>query len=642
MSSKNKPQVKPQIKQQVHAGRDLNPDQRNASPKQKKIFILIILLYSVFLYLNTANHEYAFDDAVAITGNKFIEKGMSGIPDLFTHDFFAGIYDSALELPGGRYRPLSLVTFAIERQFSANPTTSHIINILLYALTAVILLLTLEEMFPGRFMFCATATLLFIAHPLHTEVVANVKSRDEILSFMGLCLALLYLFRWVKSNNKKYLVFSLVAYFLSLLSKENGITFLAIIPLTLYCFAGQDLKKSMATTLPYFITGVAFVLIRAHFVGFIGDRENTDIMENPFTGTGFSERMATITVILGKYLGLLFYPHPLSSDYSFNQIPIVGWNNGKALLSLLIHVALGVYAIRELKNKSIVAYGILFYFITMSLVSNIVFNIGAPMGERFAFLPSLGFCLAITAVYLKWIKKENSNNLKVPLMAFLPFIVVLLGFSFKTITRNKDWKNNETLFGADVVSVPNSAKAQYYYANTLLNYALSGKDDPEKPNWLKTALPHAKRATEINPKFHHAFYCLGQIYQEMNIPDSAITAFNHVLELQPTHILTQSALGTVYGKQKGDFKNAIHYLTLAVKYNPKDGGAFENLGIAYAMKGVFDSSLVAFNRALELKPESPQSYLNVAITYQNMRDSVNANIYFEKAFKLDPSLRKVK
>ncbi len=617
----------------------------NGSVADKKKFrntiLGILFILPCVLYINTLGHDYAFDDSVGITDNQYTKQGIKGIPKLLTEDFFAGIYDKGLELGGGRYRPLSLITFAIEYQFfGANPFIGHLVNMLLYALTIIVLFKMLEEIFPENFWLCAITSALFAAHPIHTEVVANIKSRDEILSFLGLCLTLLYLFRYLRTNKKLHLVYGIVSYFLSLLAKENGMTFFAIIPMTIFCFTGKNFKESIIASIPFLATAVIYFVIRTSLVGIIGDRDNPDVMENPFVNASLGDKYATIIHILGKYLMMLFYPNPLSCDYSFNQIPIIGFGNIKAISPLVIYIVLGIYAVKNIRNKSIVAYCILFYLFSISIVSNIVFNIGAPMGERFLFLPSLAFCLVVAHFGVKYFKTPQLTKPNSTLLVIL--FIIVGGYSFKTISRNKDWKDNVTLFSADAKTVPNSAKIRYYYGNTLLNMMLGDKNNPDRINKLKIAFNEVSASVAINPKFHHAFYAKGMICQELGMADSAIVAFSNVLRLQPTHINTQSALGTVYGKMKGDFENAIKYLTVAVKYNPKDGSAYENLGIAYAMKKDFPSSLKAFEQALQLKPESAQSYLNIAITYQNMGDKQKADEYFEKAFKIDPALRQAK
>ncbi|MBN8701523.1 MAG: tetratricopeptide repeat protein [Bacteroidetes bacterium] len=611
--------------------------------KAKNKFALVVFVLCVALYANTLNHGYAFDDAVAVTGNKFTKQGISGIPSLLTQDFFAGIYDKGLELTGGRYRPLSLVTFAIEYQFfGESPFVSHLVNILLYALTCALLYYTLDKLIPNSFLLTSTATLLFAAHPIHTEVVANIKSRDEILCFLFLILSIQQYLVYFKTNATKSLGASLVCYFLSLLSKENSITFLAILPIMLYSLLNKGFKESISKSVPFFITGFVYVLIRAYLVGFIGAEVNPDVMENPFVGVDFMTKFATIAVIMGKYVTLLFFPHPLSSDYSFNQIPYVSISNGYALVSIAVYGFLAFFSSKNIRKLPIISFGIFFYLLTISLVSNLVFNIGAPMGERFLFMPSLGFCLVLAALFTIVFKPKENNQLKFLPKLHIPLLLLLLLYSAKTISRNKDWKNNLTLFAADVKTVPNSAKAQYYYANNLLNELINDKtkNNPKRNEWIALGVKHATRAVQINPKFHHAHYALGMLYQEANKGDSSLASFKRVLELQPSHILTQAALGTTYGKLLGDYDNAIKYLQIAVTYNPNDASAFENLGIAYAMKQQFSNALGAFEKAMQLKPASAQSYLNLAITYQNMGEQQKAQAFFDKAFAIDPSLRK--
>ncbi|HVA97961.1 MAG TPA: tetratricopeptide repeat protein, partial [Bacteroidia bacterium] len=567
--------------------------------------------------------------------------GLKGIPDLMTKDFFSGIYGKALDLGGGRYRPLSLVMFAVEHQFFGNnPHPSHLINIILYGFCSIVLFLLLLDFFPEQPLISIAASLLFIAHPLHTEVVANIKSRDEILSFLFLCLTLCYTLKYAKSDLKKYFFYGCIFYFLALFSKENGITFLAIIPLTIYFFTDKtNIKTCLKKSVPFFVTAFIYLALRTYMVG-LGAKSSSDIMENPFVNATFFERMATISCISGKYLWMLIFPFPLSSDYSFNQIPIINWTSLKALIPFLIFLFLLIWAIKNAKQKHPVSYGILFFFITYSIVSNVFFNIGAPMGERFLFLPSLGFCIAIAWLLNYFSMKKNplKNKFSVPITLFIS--AVLLIFSVETIARNKDWKNNITLFSTDVNTVPNSAKVHYYYGNSILIKALKLPDGEVKTNMLEKSKSEFLKSVEINPKFYTSFYNLGLIFKTENNPDSAIYYLQKVLALSPQHILTQGLLGSIYGKEKGDFDKAILYLKKAVLFNPQDLGSWENLGIAYAMKKNFPDALNAFQHAQQLNPTDAQAYLNIAITYQNMGEKEKASPYFAKAFELNPALKK--
>lgn len=615
---------------------------------KRKLFIGILISLSILFYLNTLTNGYAFDDTVVITGNKFTQQGFKGIPDLLSKDLFSGVYGQALELSGGRYRPLSLVLFAIEYQlFGENPFIGHLMNILLYALTAFVIFIMLEEILGRNNLTAFIATLLYVVHPIHTEVVANIKSSDEMLSMIGLALTLFWLFKGIRKRETKYTVYACIAYFLSLLSKENGITFLFVLPLTLFCFTQLTIKQLLKKIVPFFCVAVAYVLIRWYFVGIIGDRTNPDIMENPFVNTNFPDKLATIMWILGKYLGLLFFPHPLSSDYSYNEIPIVTWANAGAIFYFIIHASLliwSLYILRKRHNVSkpvlTISWSILFYLSSIFLVSNIVFNIGAPMGERFTFVPSLAFCVAIATALISVFQK-GLQQVRFSAGLIMLLILICMTSGFKTISRNQDWKDNITLFGADVKNVPNSAKIRYYYGNVLLKEAMSINGmTTEKQNILNSSKNETQAAASINPKFHHAFYNLGLIYQELGNGDSAIYYYKEVLKLQPTHILTQGGLGIAYGKLKGDFDQAISHLLLAISYNPKDGNSLENLGIAYAMKGNTSEAIKMFEKALEINPQNAQTYLNLSVAYHNSGDQEKSDAFREKAYQIDPGLRK--
>ena len=240
------------------------------------------------------------------------------------------------ELAGGRYRPLSLVTFAIEGAlFGDSPAVGHLGNVLLFALCCVVLLGVLQELLGERsgplsgLSVPFASALLFAAHPIHTEVVANIKGRDEILALLGSLGSLWLCLRAVDSPRPRALVASAVVFFLALLSKENAITFLAVIPLSLWFFRpepGATLTRSMPGLV---IAALAFLALRQSIVS--SGTGSPDLLNDPFLAAHASERLATIAYTLGRYLDLLVWPHPLTYDYSPYHIPIVSWSDGRAL-----------------------------------------------------------------------------------------------------------------------------------------------------------------------------------------------------------------------------------------------------------------------------------------------------------------------
>jgi hypothetical protein len=154
----------------------------------------ILAAVALGLYANTFGHGYALDDGIVILDNEYTKAGLSGLPRLLTEDSFQGFLGKETNpVAGGRYRPLSLVTFAIEiAAFGPqHPFVGHLLNALLYALCCVVLYQVMRSLLAQRtpdagawMTLPFAAALLFAVHPLHTEAVANIKSRDEILALL--------------------------------------------------------------------------------------------------------------------------------------------------------------------------------------------------------------------------------------------------------------------------------------------------------------------------------------------------------------------------------------------------------------------------------------------------------------------------
>ena len=183
---------------------------------------LIALIGLVFLlYGNTLFHDYTIDDRIVVTHNKLTQEGISALPSIFSHSYLYG-YDGRED---ESYRPLTLSTFAIERSlFDANSTASHAIQILLYACCAMLLYRFLQQLYKGKKeWFPFVITLLFLAHPIHTEVVANVKSRDELLSALFLFLSWKLFLDFFDKQKRQALVFVALSFFLACLSKDSAV-----------------------------------------------------------------------------------------------------------------------------------------------------------------------------------------------------------------------------------------------------------------------------------------------------------------------------------------------------------------------------------------------------------------------------------
>jgi len=361
-------------------------------PKKNRLPYIIIFILGFVLYANTLTHDYALDDSIAILQNEFTKEGFDGIKDILENDMFTGFFGKKKNLvAGGRYRPLSLVTFAIEYELlGENPFISHLINVLLYILTCMILYTVLRKLLQkydtNRKWYLTVsfiASILFLAHPLHTEVIANIKGRDEIMTLMGSLAALYYTLRYLDTKKPYFLLVNLIVFFLALMSKENAITFLAIIPLAVYFFTKHSFKSNLTALLPLIIAVIAFLAIRTKMLGAFNIPETYELMNNPYINADNVEKFATIFYTWGIYFKLLVFPHPLTFDYYPKQIPIINFSDARAVISLLFYSFLVIVAFFGLKKKRLIAFGIWLFAASFSVVSNLFFNVGAFMNERF-------------------------------------------------------------------------------------------------------------------------------------------------------------------------------------------------------------------------------------------------------------------
>ena len=209
-------------------------------------------------------------------------------------------------------------------------------------------------------------------------------------------------------------------------------------------------------------------------------------INNYFAEQTLLTRWACAIMLLGKYLLLLIFPYQQVCDYSLNQLPLVGFGSWQTLLSLLIYVALIIYAIRSLRKKSPVAYGIFFFIITMSIYSNLVYLIGASFADSFLFIPSLGYCMAIVYLLYQYADKKSTQQASYitpsRLISGGLLIIMLLFFTVKTYTRSTEWENNFTLYGADIKKSENSARLNFLWGEALRDKAIEYQNKNNTPS----------------------------------------------------------------------------------------------------------------------------------------------------------------
>ncbi len=495
-------------------------------------------------------------------------QGISGIPKLLTIDFW---YFENLNL--GYYRPLSLITFAIEHSFfGENIAVNHFDNALLYGLSGFFLFLVLMQLFPTRNpAFAFLISLIFMTHPLHTEVVANIKSRDEILSFLNTFIAIYLAFRYSATKHRKDLIWSIVFFYLALLSKETAVVSLALIPLLLY-YSGLKIPVVLKRTIPYAGAAILFFLQKRYFLGGSAARIPNDIINYPYVASAV--RLPSLFHLFWICLQKLIYPLPLSYDYSYNQIPASHWTDIGALLGLVSFLALAYVGVKGILQRSIWSLGLSIFFITIAPLLGFVLLRGGILAERFLYAPCLGFAL-ILVYALGLISNQKKDRLvklfdwvKTNAVATVVVLALCSFFSVATVQRNPAWKDNLTLFGTDALHSSNSAQVHRHYGTALVEAAAAEKDTTKKRSLDVKGVSELQKAIAIDSEFGEAYCEIGYAYQGVYlINDSAVKYFKKAIETAPGLVTSYNNLGVIY-QNTNKLKLASYYYNKALEVNP--------------------------------------------------------------------------
>jgi hypothetical protein len=538
-----------------------------------------LFVLSIVLYLNTLQHVFVLDDRVVVLENTFVQSGIAGLGDIFSNDSFAGFKSvgaGQTMLEGGRYRPLSLALFAVVHSvLGLNTMVFHGLSILLYAVLVVILYRSLgymlKEVSHGPTIALA-ASALFAVHPVHTEVVANVKSCDETLALLFGMLAVYSLFRGFDRRSLLWSAGAGILFLLACFSKENAITLVLLAPLSLWFFRKSTRAEIVKSSIPFVLSAIGFMIIRSVVLGNAQAMQMAaDPLNNPFlkwNGNSWipftvSEQLATILFTFWEYIRLLVVPHPLTHNYYSFAVDAQDFGKPGVLAGLAVLAGMVIFLIWRWKKKEPWVYYILFFLVALSPVINLFFPIGTYMAERFLFMPSLAFCLGVGSLFsMVWHGKYR-------ILAGVSGTGVLIVFSILTIQRNKAWKDITTLLQTDIAVSSKSVKLQNDYGTVLLSNALAVHDPAARKKQMEEAASHLKKALELHPTYYDAYLAYGASSYYAGHFEQSVWAYNKAYELNPED--QKSLMGLFYALQgygndegeKGNTELAIKALTSA-------------------------------------------------------------------------------
>ena len=537
----------------MHVKRQKNKVKSSSS--KKKWLPIIALIIIVFLYYgDTLNNGYSLDDdLVTSTDNSVherVEKGVSAIPEIFTTHYVQ------TDRQQYEYRPMVTSSFAVEYQFFGDKSIkerasiSHLINVMLYALLIVLIYLLLFKLFPDKdWIFPFTVALLFLIHPVHSEVVNNIKCRDELFVLIFGLLGVFSFLKYVDSGYKKWmhLVLGILMLMLGILSKKVGITFIVLIPLILYFFRDVKIKKFAVLFSLMLIGFLVFFLLKKVAVS---DGVSREVMffENPlYFAESNLERIPMFFYSILYYLKMMIFPAPLVYYYGYDQIEIVGWSNPFVWVGVVFVFSGVFFAIKRIKKKEMWAFGFLFFMFGVGGGANLLFPAAGIVAERFVFTGSFGLIFLLGYYGLELFEKQKLSKFK---LAFYGISAGLTLLSYSQITtRNKDWNSRFSLYKNDIKKLPNSAKA----------HSLLGTEYVAKADSISRV-----------PGSSHVLY--------MGYIDSAILEFESGIRVYDGYFNCANNAGALLFSRKKDYVRAKPFFLKALQYKPTYVEALFNYG----------------------------------------------------------------
>ena len=587
-------------------------------------FLLIIIL-ALIIYSNSFNASWHLDDYSSILDNYRIKSLSTSLKNILFNP--RGVCD---------------LTFAVNYYFFKKEVfwyhftnlTIHVVSALMVYLLIRITLVKLEIIRSDKKSFLfdnlpLAGALVFVAHPLQTQAVTYIVQRYTSLAAMFYLIALL-LFIKARMNlinenakffSKSHFSFYLCSFLFSLLAmrtKEIGVT----IPVALYLYNSfflknktQEEKNNLLYLLPFFILILIPVISRIYAVtpDFTGTGEDFGRSFKDTVRISRTEYALTSINVVLTYIRLLLFPvnqniyhdYPLSSSLFANY----------TYLSLLVHISILTFAFIMYRRSKLITFGILWFYITLSVESSIV-PIRDVIFEHRVYLPSAGFVLFLAGLVALKARWKN--------ILYIFFAIIIFMLSIATFNRNSVWKNEFTLWNDCLAKSKNNVRAYLYLGNF---YQDAGLFDLSIAKYMK--------ALSIDSSCAPAHNNLGLSYEKKGFLDIAASEYIKAINIIPDYAEAHNNLGNMFYKQ-GKLDLAIKEYLIALKSNPYFFLARNNLGNVYLSQGRTEDAIKEFKTAIKLSPDNAESYYNLGRVYYNQKKYEEALKEYQTALKINP------
>jgi tetratricopeptide (TPR) repeat protein len=609
-------------------------------------WVLAIGLSAVVVYLNAFGNGFVLDDTRLIRDDLRI-RSLANVPHLFASPYWDINGAQAL------YRPLVLATYALNYAVGGLSTYGYTaVNIALHAGVSL-LLFALVRAIGGSLFAAGAAGLLFAVHPVHTEAVTGISGRPELLAafFMLLAMHLHRRSAAAHRGSSAYRVGTLVCFAAALLSKESAMTLLLVLPV-MDALAPAERRdrwpalswsRAMRDYVPLLAVALLYLAARQSVLGRIVIANDVIApLDNPLVppvtsplgdtvGATPAQAVMTAFAVVDQYARLLLWPARLSPDYSYNQIPLVASPlDVRFIVGVALVAACAGGIVVLWRRNPVAAFGLAFLALTFSIVSNFVIRIGTICAERLIYLPGAG-ALIVVGVAAERLARGGPLRRGA---AYGVLSVLIVISAARTWARNRDWKDEVSLWSAAVTAAPESARVQSEYGRILLGFAedeaSAGRSEDAKRHYAE-AQEHFETALKIYPSYSPAIDGLATIYSLHDRFDEAMALYRRAMAAWPGNYGSLTNWGSaLWQRSKRIGAKAV---TLR-----RQGRIAESDALVREADAGFTQASEKIDQAIAMRPSYAQAHLIRAMILETYRgDRTGAIAEYEEVLRLMPN-----
>jgi tetratricopeptide (TPR) repeat protein len=613
-------------------------------PWLKQLIVAAVLCgITLLAYSNSFNVGFTYDSRAIVLENPSLrEATTTNVDSILGHTYWWPTSENNL------YRPITTLSYLFNYSVlgkGESPAGYHWINFLLHAAN-VLLAYGIALALLKRFWMSAFAAALWAVHPVLTESVTNIVGRADLLAGVALLGGFLMFLQSAKSSGWRKIMWLsglMVSTTIGVFSKENAVAILGVI--LIYWLAWGKEQKGVrgfllgcaVTVPPILVMLYQRSVVLAHALP-----QPVSVLDNPIATAGFLRGKLTAVAVMGKYIWLLVWPVRLSSDYSYAQIPLA--HGG--LRDWIAWIAVGLIVLAaffQLRRKREWFFFPAFAFVTLAPTANLFFSTGAIMAERFLYVPALGFAVCLVMAL-------DAVGRRIELRALAPalMILILCGFALRTWARNRDWKDDLTLWTAAVEVSPNSSKAHKSLAAAMYRSDSSHSniarviEEAQKGVALIDSLPTTDLVGTSDSYSDLGLYYLVEGNQHVHSDSQG----HAVVSPESAKAYQKAVAALTRAAAIDNADNELHRRTARAHGIPdaeiRNIGSsvlYQNLGLAFLRTGDTQKAVDAALHARALRPEQPEPALVLAQIYASQNKKEDAALSLLEGLFMTGNLR---